>query len=89
VTVLLGDGSRGLLEHAPYDAIGIAAGAPRIPPSLLAQLRDGGRMVIPVGPRESQDLQLVEIAGGVPVVSTISGCRFVPLIGAEGHSSDQ
>jgi len=88
VRVLLGDGSQGLPEYAPYDAIGIAAGAPRIPPSLLAQLRDGGRMVIPVGPHETQELELVEMTGGVPAVSTISGCRFVPLIGAEGHASD-
>lgn len=86
--VLLGDGSQGLPQHAPYDAIVIAAGAPQIPRRLVQQLREGGRMVVPVGPRDVQDLQLIENIAGVPVVSTISGCRFVPLIGAEGHSSD-
>jgi protein-L-isoaspartate(D-aspartate) O-methyltransferase len=89
VTLLLGDGSQGLAVHAPYDAIVVAAGAPQIPRSLLQQLREGGRMVIPVGPRGAQDLQLVENAHGVPIVSTISGCRFVPLIGAEGYPSEE
>jgi protein-L-isoaspartate(D-aspartate) O-methyltransferase len=89
VILMLGDGSQGLAVHAPYDAIVVAAGAPHIPHSLLKQLREGGRMVIPVGPRGAQDLQLVENAHGVPIVSTISGCRFVPLIGAEGYSSEE
>ena len=88
VTVLLGDGSQGLVAHAPYDAIAVAAGAPQIPRPLFHQLRQGGRMVIPVGPRDAQDLQLIENANGVPIVSTISGCRFVPLIGAEGFVSE-
>jgi protein-L-isoaspartate(D-aspartate) O-methyltransferase len=88
VTVLLGDGSQGLAPHAPYDAIVVAAGAPQIPCPLLRQLRDGARMVIPVGPRSAQDLQLIENVNGVPVVSSLSGCRFVPLIGAEGFSSE-
>jgi protein-L-isoaspartate(D-aspartate) O-methyltransferase len=89
VTVLLGDGSQGLLPHAPYHAIIVAAGSPQIPPPLFDQLRDRGRLVIPVGPRTAQNLQLVENAHGVPVISTISGCRFVPLIGVEGHPSDE
>lgn len=88
VTVLLGDGSQGLKTYAPYDAIIVAAGAPQIPRTLYQQLREGGRMVIPVGDRAAQDLQLLENANGVPIVSTISGCRFVPLIGAEGYSTD-
>jgi protein-L-isoaspartate(D-aspartate) O-methyltransferase len=85
VTVLLGDGSQGLAAHAPYDAMVVAAGAPQIPQPLLSQLRVGGRIVIPVGPRGAQDLQLVENANGVRIVSTISGCRFVPLIGEQGY----
>jgi protein-L-isoaspartate(D-aspartate) O-methyltransferase len=88
VTVLLGDGSQGLADHSPYDAIAVTAGAPQIPRPLFQQLRIGGRMVIPVGPRHAQDLQLIENANGVPIVSTISGCRFVPLIGAEGFTSE-
>jgi protein-L-isoaspartate(D-aspartate) O-methyltransferase len=89
VTVFLGDGSQGLPTFAPYDAIVVAAGAPQIPSTLLQQLRDGGRMVIPVGPRAAQDLQLIHNSHGVPFVSTISGCRFVPLVGAEGYSADE
>ena len=87
-TVFLGDGSQGLAAHAPYHAIAVAAGAPQVPRSLFQQLRVGGRMVIPVGPRHAQDLQVIENANGVPIVSTISGCRFVPLIGAEGFESE-
>jgi protein-L-isoaspartate(D-aspartate) O-methyltransferase len=89
VAVLLGDGTQGLAAHAPYDAIVVSAGAPQIPPRLLSQLRDEGRMVIPVGSRGAQDLLLIENANGVPSISTISGCRFVPLIGAEGYAPEE
>jgi protein-L-isoaspartate(D-aspartate) O-methyltransferase len=88
VTVLTGDGSAGLPEHAPYDAIAVAAAAPRIPQPLFAQLRDGRRMVVPVGPPGLQDLELVEKLQGMPVRTTLSGCRFVPLIGEEGYKQE-
>jgi protein-L-isoaspartate(D-aspartate) O-methyltransferase len=85
VTVLTGDGSAGLPEHAPYGAIAVAAAAPQIPRPLFDQLCDGGRMVVPVGPPGLQDLELIEKLQGVPVRTTLSGCRFVPLIGEQGY----
>jgi protein-L-isoaspartate(D-aspartate) O-methyltransferase len=87
VEVLLGDGSRGLPEHAPFDAIVVSAAAPQIPPPLFEQLCEGGRMVIPVGPPQAQQLQLVRKQAGQPVVTDLEGCRFVPLIGSEGYRS--
>ena len=64
VTVVTGDGSQGLAEHAPFDAIVVSAAAAQIPPALFEQLREGGRMIIPVGPPEAQELQLVRKQGG-------------------------
>jgi len=87
VDVLLGDGSQGLPEHAPFDAIVVSAAAPQIPSPLFEQLREGGRMVIPVGPAHAQALQLVRKHAGKPVVTNLEGCRFVPLIGSEGYHS--
>jgi protein-L-isoaspartate(D-aspartate) O-methyltransferase len=87
IYVVVGDGSRGIPEHAPFDAIVVSAAAPQIPPPLFAQLREGGRMVIPVGPAHAQELQLVRKHTGQPVVSNLERCRFVPLIGIEGYSS--
>jgi protein-L-isoaspartate(D-aspartate) O-methyltransferase len=85
VKLVVGDGSHGLREFAPYDAILVSAAAPAIPGSLFEQLAEEGRMVIPVGPQHSQQLQLVHKRGGQPVINVIEGCRFVPLIGAEGY----
>jgi protein-L-isoaspartate(D-aspartate) O-methyltransferase len=85
VKVLLGDGSRGLTEHAPFDAIVVSAAAPRVPPTLFEQLREGGRMVIPVGPAHTQELQLVRKQAGDLVLTKLESCRFVPLIGEHGY----
>jgi protein-L-isoaspartate(D-aspartate) O-methyltransferase len=85
VKIAIGDGSHGLPEFAPYDAILVSAAAPSIPQSLFDQLADQGRMVIPVGPQHSQELQLVRKRDGTAAVEVIEGCRFVPLIGAEGY----
>jgi protein-L-isoaspartate(D-aspartate) O-methyltransferase len=85
VKVVVGDGSYGLVEFSPYDAILVSAAAPAIPRSLFEQLAEDGRMVIPVGSQHSQDLQLVRKQAGMPVVEVIEGCRFVPLIGAAGY----
>ena len=85
VKVVVGDGSHGLPEFAPYDAILVSAAAPNVPQSLLEQLGEQGRMVIPVGPTHAQELQLIRRQDGRPVAQTLEGCRFVPLIGAEGY----
>lgn len=87
VNVIVGDGSHGLPDMAPFDAIVVSAAAPQIPTSLSEQLREGGRMVIPVGPAQAQELQLVSKEKGQLVVRSLDGCRFVPLIGGQGYSS--
>jgi protein-L-isoaspartate(D-aspartate) O-methyltransferase len=84
VHVLTGDGSRGWPGAAPFDAIVVAAAAPAIPPPLLEQLKEGGRLVIPVGDIESQELvQIIRQAGG-DTRRTLCPCRFVPLSGRYG-----
>jgi len=87
VTVLIGDGSQGLQPLAPFDAIVISAAAPRIPPALFEQLREGGTMVLPVGGANSQELQLVRKQEGSALMTRHEPCRFVPLVGSEGFSS--
>jgi len=85
VSVLVRDGSQGLPEQSPFDAIVVAAAAPRMPQALFEQLREGGRMVVPVGPAYAQELQLVRKHEGRAIVSNLEGCRFVPLIGDQGY----
>jgi protein-L-isoaspartate(D-aspartate) O-methyltransferase len=81
VKVVVGDGSQGFAAGAPYDAILVSAAAHAVPPALLSQLReDVGRMIIPVGPAESQQLQLIRMQAGKPVVTLCGACRFVPLV---------
>jgi protein-L-isoaspartate(D-aspartate) O-methyltransferase len=79
-----GDGTLGLPEFAPYDAILVAAAAPSVPAPLLAQLAQGGRVVVPVGDVENQDLQLVERSHDTFRTTMLEPCRFVPLLGAHG-----
>ena len=86
VTVVVGDGSAGLPQFAPFDAIIVAAAAPNIPQPLFAQLAEGGRMIVPVGSEASQELQLITKQQGKPAIACLEGCRFVPLIGAHGYS---
>lgn len=88
IVVLVGDGSEGLPQHAPFDAIIVSAAAPDLPPTLVDQLRDGGRMVIPVGPAHAQELQLAQKQQGQLLVSYLEGCRFVPLITGQGYPSE-
>jgi protein-L-isoaspartate(D-aspartate) O-methyltransferase len=84
VHVHCGDGTLGLPEFAPFDGILVAAAAPAVPAPLLAQLAGGGRMILPVGNPEHQELQLIEKQGTALLKSTLEGCRFVPLVGYHG-----
>lgn len=84
VHVHCGDGTLGLPEFAPYDAILVAAAAPAVPAPLVAQLADGGRMVVPVGGVENQDLRLIERSHDTFRTTVLESCRFVPLLGAHG-----
>ncbi len=84
VHVHCGDGTLGLPEFAPFDGILVAAAAPEVPEPLLAQLAEPGRLIIPVGDTDNQELQLVEKHAGVFSTKMLEGCRFVPLVGHHG-----
>jgi protein-L-isoaspartate(D-aspartate) O-methyltransferase len=84
VNVHVGDGSRGLPEHAPFAAIAVAAAAPSLPEALYEQLDMRGRLVVPVGDRTEQLLQVIVRTPEGPAVLRTVPCRFVPLIGDEG-----
>jgi protein-L-isoaspartate(D-aspartate) O-methyltransferase len=88
VRVHVGDGTLGLPEYAPFDRIAVAAAAPEVPPSLYEQLVPGGRLVIPVGGRGGQELQVVVRSPEGPAIVRSVPCRFVPLVGAEGFDRD-
>lgn len=81
--IIVGDGALGFPECAPYDSIIVSAAAPEVPPALLAQLAEGGRMIIPVGTPDSQQLQLIRMENGQPRITLRELCRFVPLISGE------
>jgi protein-L-isoaspartate(D-aspartate) O-methyltransferase len=85
IEVLCGDGTRGWPEHAPYQAIAVAAGGPEAPPALLEQLAVGGRLVIPVGPQRIQRLvRITRLSETELQREDLGGVRFVPLIGEQG-----
>jgi protein-L-isoaspartate(D-aspartate) O-methyltransferase len=86
IRIAVGDGTLGVPEFAPYDAIIVAAAAPSIPPALLEQLAEGGRLVLPVGSRDSQVIQLLHKQQGQVTTSNLEGARFVPLLGEKGFS---
>lgn len=90
VHVVRGDGTLGLPEYAPYDAIIVSAGGPEVPEGLLEQLADGGRLVIPVGrdPRSQELLRVVRTSEGHFDRESLGRVQFVPLIGVEGWASD-
>ena len=82
--VVTGDGTRGFPEAAPYDAIIVSAAALAVPPALVAQLAEGGRMIIPVGADDAQQLRLLRMENGQPRIQFRELCRFVPLITEAG-----
>jgi protein-L-isoaspartate(D-aspartate) O-methyltransferase len=87
VKILVGDGSEGLQEFAPYDRINVAAAAPDIPGALAEQLAEGGRLVVPVG-RYLQELILVLKRNGRTETYRKGGVAFVPLVGKAGFKGD-
>src|SRR4051812_35532868 len=89
VQIVVADGSMGYPKAAPYDRIIASAAAPLIPPALIEQLSDGGRMVIPVGPSHAQQLQLVRKKGGETNITMLDPCRFVPMIGESAYHAQE
>jgi protein-L-isoaspartate(D-aspartate) O-methyltransferase len=81
-----GDGSAGFLDAAPYDAILVTAGAPEIPQVFASQLREGGRLVIPVGDRDNQELVRARMENGELKSRVLFNCKFVLLLGRYGWS---
>ncbi len=84
VKVIMGDGSLGSKENSPYDRIYVTCAAPDIPPSLIDQLKDGGKLLIPVG-KTICILKLIEKNKEKVSIKNLGGCAFVPLIGENGY----
>ena len=89
VQVVVGDGTLGLKKHAPYDAIVVTAACYKVPSALKEQLKDGGRLVIPVGDRYGQALVKITKSGGEFKERKICDCAFVPLIGENGWKEEK
>ena len=84
VAIHMGDGTLGWSEHAPYDAIIVAAGAPKVPEPLARQLAPGGKLIIPIGDHQSQTLKLTARTPTGLEETNLGGCRFVKLLGRYG-----
>ena len=84
ISLLLGDGTLGWRDYAPYDAILVSAAAPDVPKALAEQLGEGGRMLIPVGGRDEQVLYVITRRGPELQRRAIGPVRFVPLVGTQG-----
>jgi protein-L-isoaspartate(D-aspartate) O-methyltransferase len=89
VDVRIGDGTLGVPDRAPYDAIAVAAAAPAVPAVLYEQLAPGGRLVVPVGSRQDQRLEIVVRGADGPDRRRSVPCRFVPLVGAAGFDEQR
>jgi len=87
VEVVVGDGTLGLPDRAPFDGIAVAAAAPELPHTLYEQLRQGGRLVVPIGHQRAQRLEVIVRSPEGPAVIHSVPCRFVPLVGEEGFAS--
>jgi protein-L-isoaspartate(D-aspartate) O-methyltransferase len=87
VELVVGDGSLGVPQRAPFDAIAVHATAPEAPPALIDQLADGGRLVAPVSGRDTDTLMVIRRAGDRTETAALGPCRFVPLIGEEGFGA--
>ncbi|MGA2031352.1 MAG: protein-L-isoaspartate(D-aspartate) O-methyltransferase [Thermoguttaceae bacterium] len=85
VRLIVGDGTLGWPERAPYERIVVTAAAAQVPPPLFQQLTEGGLIVLPVGNLDCQVLQLIRKVSGVAEASVLTACRFVPLVGAQGR----
>ncbi len=89
VRIVVGDGSAGIPEGSPFDAIVVAAAFPRVPPPLVEQLAEGGRLVQPIGPAGRDDVLLFEKADGCLVERRfVTGAHFVPLVGRFGFPDE-
>jgi len=88
VEVRVGDGSLGVPERAPFDAIAVAAATPTVPRALYEQLAEGGRIVVPRGSRDGQELVLVVRTVDGPAERAVLPVRFVPLLGDEGFGEN-
>jgi protein-L-isoaspartate(D-aspartate) O-methyltransferase len=88
VSLLLGDGTVGWREYAPYDAILVSAASPKVPEPLVEQLAEGGKLVIPLGGLEEQDLVMFTRRGAEVIRENILPVRFVPLLGTYGWRED-
>ena len=84
ITIETGDGSQGLIKYAPYDRIYVTCAAPGIPPPLIEQLKNKGKLMIPVG-KTICELKLIEKKGNKLIENDLGGCAFVPLVGKHGY----
>lgn len=90
VALLVGDGTIGWRKYAPYQVGVVSAATPSVPPALVDQLDDPGRLLVPVGSREAQELVLVRKKGGRVLEETVEeGCTFVPLLGRHGFPDEE
>lgn len=84
IVMRIGDGTHGWVDKAPYDGILVAACSPEIPKPLVDQLKEGGKLLVPIGKDDQQDLIQVTKLNGQPVVQNLGACRFVRLVGSFG-----